>query len=1443
MTLNENAVKGTGNILIKKTTDDSLVETINVTSGLVTISNMEVTINPSVTLDLNTQYYVQVPATAFDDTAGNSYAGITDTTSWSFTTVADSTAPTISNISIPNSAMKVGDTITVTITVTSDADNYTTGSGAITGTIGGFALGTLAKTNNTTYTAQFTVTDNGTDVASGSDIPVSFTLKDSSGNTSTAHTTPITQDSDSIDANKPTLSNVTIASNNTDTSKAKIGEIVTISFTASETLSALPTATIATNAATVTNTSGLNYTATFTMTDSQSAGVIAFAIDFSDVATNAGTQVTAVTSGTGVTFDKTAPSGYGVTITTDPINNANKSALAFTFSGAEVGTTYNYSIDDTNASTTAITGSGTIATATDTISAIDVSSLDDDTLTLSVTLTDPTGNIGTSATDTVLKDVVLPTLTEVTPIATTTSDSTPDYTFSTTETGTIVLGGSCGTSTSKTISSTGNHTITLTHTDESTALSDATYSNCTITLSDANGNASPALSIPSFTVDTTTPTATFTPLTGADHPKNSNLTITFNEAVRKTDDTEITDANVASLITLKETDGSGLDVAFNATIDATKKIITINPTSDLTESQTYYLAYADVEDVVDHTRAGENITFTAEADTTAPLANTFSPSDDSTTALVDSNLSVVFDENIQIGTGNIVIKYDANDTAVETFDVTSSDKIFISGTTLTINPTNNLDFNTKYYVEIEATAIKDTASTPNTYLGVTNKGDWDFTTYDKLSLSALEGANISYTESDGNVSISSLIEVTNPSDENLTNATISISSGFVSSEDKLHFTDANGITGDFNTTTGVLSLSGDANSSTYQVALRTITYENINQSDINTTSRIVDINVTDRLATSTTLQRTIDITAVDNTPDTFSFTALTNKSKSTSIESNTVTISGIENNITISVSGGEYKIGEGNYTTVAGTIDNDENVTLRQTSSSSYSTKTTTSLTIGDTTKAFDVTTLAAPSSGGGGGYIAPTQAPTQAPTEAPTDAPTQAPTQAPTDAPTQAPTQAPTEAPTQVPTEAPTDAPTQAPTPEKETIILIDDNAGEEAVVINDIVTKTNIETYEDFSDNEDGSSSAKVDFKDEDGKTTSTEIKTNIEKENITITSTDTGIETKAEVKKEDGTSTQTSSTVNANGTLTNKVVSTDTQGVQTTSNISSTKVGTNVEIATDGSLTNSYKDTKGLEIKAVASSNGDVEHEVDITDEDGNVVKTIAKSDIKGSSVVIKKDGSVQTISKTISKTTDANGVEENFEILSVVESDSTGKATHIMQVKDSTGNSVITKAKSEILGATTTITQSGIQTKATAKTTKTDANGNISTRDIEFEVQASPDGSATHRISFKDDNGVEVVTQARSKVKGATTTIKADNTINTEAQITDESGKIYKAIVNTDADGQSSSWFEITDPITGETTKELTVEAGIFEEGNTATISEDGGVLKMNVETKVTKTIQF
>ncbi len=98
LTFSEAVDAESGNILIKKSSDNSTVETINVAGGLVSGSGSTIiTINPSSTLDGGTGYYITIAATAFDDVDSASYAGFTNSTTLNFTTV-ETTNPTLSSI-------------------------------------------------------------------------------------------------------------------------------------------------------------------------------------------------------------------------------------------------------------------------------------------------------------------------------------------------------------------------------------------------------------------------------------------------------------------------------------------------------------------------------------------------------------------------------------------------------------------------------------------------------------------------------------------------------------------------------------------------------------------------------------------------------------------------------------------------------------------------------------------------------------------------------------------------------------------------------------------------------------------------------------------------------------------------------------------------------------------------------------------------------------------------------------------------------------------------------------------------------------------------------------------------------------------------------------------------------------------------------------------------
>lgn len=87
LTFSEAVTVGSGNLVIYRTSDNSTVATIGVTSGQVTGSgSTTITVNPTSNLTPGVDYYVQIPSTAFHDGFANYFPGVADTTTWNFRT-------------------------------------------------------------------------------------------------------------------------------------------------------------------------------------------------------------------------------------------------------------------------------------------------------------------------------------------------------------------------------------------------------------------------------------------------------------------------------------------------------------------------------------------------------------------------------------------------------------------------------------------------------------------------------------------------------------------------------------------------------------------------------------------------------------------------------------------------------------------------------------------------------------------------------------------------------------------------------------------------------------------------------------------------------------------------------------------------------------------------------------------------------------------------------------------------------------------------------------------------------------------------------------------------------------------------------------------------------------------------------------------------------------
>lgn len=211
------------------------------------------------------------------------------------------------------------------------------------------------------------------------------------------------------DETAPTITPVTIASNNANTSYAKLADVVTITLTSDETLSAVTVNSITsggnaiTGGTTVTNTSGNTWTVSYTVGAGDTDGLVAFNLTTTDLAGNT-TAVSAVTNGSSVTVDKVAPDAPVFTLNSSTcINESNVTTVSFTVTG-EANATVSYTVADagnthTTTGTITLDGSGNGSVA-----GIDLTSFNDGTITVSGTQTDLAGNVSPSGNDTETKD-------------------------------------------------------------------------------------------------------------------------------------------------------------------------------------------------------------------------------------------------------------------------------------------------------------------------------------------------------------------------------------------------------------------------------------------------------------------------------------------------------------------------------------------------------------------------------------------------------------------------------------------------------------------------------------------------------------------------------------------------------------------------------------------------------------------------------------------------------------------------------------------------------------------------------------------------------------------------------------------------------------------------------------------------------------------------------
>ena len=421
------------------------------------------------------------------DLAGNQMSGsVTNTTDNSSVTI-DTTSPTVSPVSIESnndndtSLAKEGDTIILTFIVSETLLNDPTVQ----------ILGNSATKDNSVTAPNYKYTYT---VASGdTEGPAAFSISvtDKAGNVTSGVNDSTDGTNVTVDTTPPNVQSVSIESDNNNTSLAKEGDEISLTFTVSELLKSDPVVQILSNSATKdSGSSGVNYTYTYEVA-SGDTGNATFSI--SSVTDKAGNQmsgsVTSTTDNSSVTIDTTKPDPPVISTnaqyqnTTTPIISGTAEANSFVeiYNGTKLGDQQ-------------LTNGGTNWSIT--LTGID----EDDGYTIFAQATDAAGNTSdassfyTFTVDTTKPDP--PTFTQGLP--TLTNDSTPTISGTAEANSTVKLYDNTTEIGSGSADPNGDWSITTSN------LTDRQY-NVTAKATDAAGNTSDASSGYTFTVDTTEP--------------------------------------------------------------------------------------------------------------------------------------------------------------------------------------------------------------------------------------------------------------------------------------------------------------------------------------------------------------------------------------------------------------------------------------------------------------------------------------------------------------------------------------------------------------------------------------------------------------------------------------------------------------------------------------------------------------------------------------------------------------------------------------------------------------------------------------------------------------------------------------------------------------------------------------------------------------------------
>ncbi|WP_240479525.1 Ig-like domain-containing protein [Pseudoalteromonas rubra] len=349
------------------------------------------------------------------DTAGNTSTAATQTIT------LDNAAPSAVTITTPIETDGI-------VNAAEDDDVLISGSGADAGN----SVTVTITDNNSSVSRTVTADNSGNWTLSGSELDVSglnngtltvsATQADTAGNTSTAATQTIT-----LDNAAPSAVTITTPIETDGLVNAAEDNDVLIAGSGAESGNSV-TVTITDNNSSVSRTVTADNSGNWTLSGSEldvsglNNGTLTVSATQADTAGNTSNAATQ-----SITLDNVSPSGQSVAVDQTVINRDNESALSFTLSGLEGSGSFTYQVSD-GTNTVSSNSATTITASSQQLTGVDVSALNEGTLTLTVTVSDEAGNASEGVTATVTKQYNIAPVLSGTPATSVNEDEAYSFT-------------------------------------------------------------------------------------------------------------------------------------------------------------------------------------------------------------------------------------------------------------------------------------------------------------------------------------------------------------------------------------------------------------------------------------------------------------------------------------------------------------------------------------------------------------------------------------------------------------------------------------------------------------------------------------------------------------------------------------------------------------------------------------------------------------------------------------------------------------------------------------------------------------------------------------------------------------------------------------------------------------------------------------------------------